>query len=104
MSSLKIVPGWRFPMPTNSTLFILSLTAVVSSLFLGCQSQKAAGPLPVPEVQVAAVEQKDVPIYGEWVATLDGYVNAQIQPQVTGYITQQSYRSEERRVGKECRS
>jgi len=79
-------------MPTNSTLFILSLTAVVSSLFLGCQSQKAAGPLPVPEVQVAAVEQKDVPIYGEWVATLDGYVNAQIQPQVTGYIVNQTYK------------
>ena len=36
--------------------------------------------------------QKDVPIYGEWVATLDGYVNAQIQPQVTGYLIKQDYR------------
>ena len=79
-------------MPTNSTLFVLSLTALASSLLLGCQSQKAAGALPVPEVQVAAVEQKDVPIYGEWVATLDGYVNAQIQPQVTGYIVNQTYK------------
>jgi len=43
-------------------------------------------------VEVATVVQKDVPIYGEWVATLDGYVNAQIQPQVSGYITQQSYK------------
>jgi len=43
-------------------------------------------------VEVATVVQKDVPIYGEWVATLDGYVNAQIQPQVTGYIIRQTYK------------
>ena len=35
--------------------------------------------------------QKDVSIYGEWVATLDGYVNAQIQPQVSGYLIRQDY-------------
>jgi RND family efflux transporter MFP subunit len=45
-----------------------------------------------PEVRVVAVEQKDVPIVSEWVATLDGYVNAQIQPQVTGYIVKQTYK------------
>ena len=45
-----------------------------------------------PEVEVASVIQKDVPIYGEWVGTLDGYVNAQIQPQVTGYLIKQDYR------------
>jgi membrane fusion protein (multidrug efflux system) len=38
------------------------------------------------------VVQKDVPIYSEWVGTLDGYVNAQIQPQVTGYLIKQDYR------------
>jgi membrane fusion protein (multidrug efflux system) len=43
-------------------------------------------------VQVTPVVQQDVPIYGEWVATLDGYVNAQIQPQVSGYIIKQDYR------------
>ncbi len=58
----------------------------------GCQSQNAAAPPPPAEVEVASVLQKDVPIYGEWVATLDGYVNAQIQPQVSGYIVQQSYK------------
>jgi membrane fusion protein (multidrug efflux system) len=36
--------------------------------------------------------QQDVPIYSEWVATLDGYVNAQIQPHVSGYIIKQNYR------------
>jgi membrane fusion protein (multidrug efflux system) len=43
-------------------------------------------------VQVAPVVQKDVSIYSEWVATLDGYVNAQIQPQVSGYLVKQDYK------------
>jgi membrane fusion protein (multidrug efflux system) len=41
---------------------------------------------------VTAVEQRDVTLYGDWVATLDGYVNAQIQPQVSGYMIKQDYR------------
>jgi membrane fusion protein (multidrug efflux system) len=43
-------------------------------------------------VQVARVIQRDVSIHSEWVATLDGYVNAQIQPQVSGYLIKQDYR------------
>jgi membrane fusion protein (multidrug efflux system) len=46
----------------------------------------------VPEVEVATVETRDVPVYSEWVATLDGYVNAQIRPQVSGYIIRQNYK------------
>jgi membrane fusion protein (multidrug efflux system) len=44
------------------------------------------------QVQVVKAEQRDVPVYGDWIATLDGYVNAQIQPQVTGYLVRQLYR------------
>ena len=58
----------------------------------GCEAQKAATAMPPPEVIVTPVVQKDVPIYNEWVATLDGFDNAQIQPQVTGYIIAQTYR------------
>jgi RND family efflux transporter MFP subunit len=47
---------------------------------------------PPPEVDVVAVQQKDVPISMEWVATIDGFVNAQIQPQVSGYVVRQTYR------------
>jgi membrane fusion protein (multidrug efflux system) len=43
-------------------------------------------------VEVATVVQKDTPIYSEWVAILDGYVNAQIQPRVAGYIIRQDYK------------
>src|SRR5258705_7947546 len=63
-----------------------------SLLFTGCRNPNAAAPPPPAEVEVATVVQKDVPIYGEWVATLDGYVNAQIQPQVTGYVIRQTYK------------
>src|SRR5467141_905033 len=71
---------------------IVALLPAASLLFTGCRNPNAAAPPPPAEVEVATVVQKDVPIYGEWVATLDGYVNAQIQPQVSGYITQQSYK------------
>jgi len=58
----------------------------------GCGHPQAA-PVPrPPEVEVASVVQKDVPISSEWIATLNGYVNAQIQPQVTGYLIKQDYR------------
>jgi RND family efflux transporter MFP subunit len=75
-----------------SSVSIFAMAILVSPVFWGCQSQKAAAPPPPAEVEVVSVVQKDVPIYGEWVATLDGYVNAQIQPQVTGYIVDQTYK------------
>ena len=59
---------------------------------VGCGDKSEAAAPPPPEVQVIPVQQKDVPIYGEWVATLDGYVNADIRPQVTGYLMKQKYR------------
>jgi len=74
--------------PSQTSLSLLALLLLPA----GCQSQKASGPPPPAEVEVVSVVQKDVPIYGEWVATLDGYVNAQIQPQVTGYIVDQTYK------------
>src|ERR1700723_1942895 len=70
-------------------LFLLPATVVFAA---GCASPKAAPSIPSPEVEVASVVQKDVPSYSEWVATLDGYVNAQIQPQVTGYVIRQTYK------------
>jgi RND family efflux transporter MFP subunit len=62
------------------------------SMLSGCEAPKAASAPQPPEVQVVSVVQQDVPIYNEWVATLDGYVNAQIQPQVSGYLVQQNYK------------
>ena len=68
---------------------LLSIPALLLSA--GCDPKSSSPPKP-PQVQVAPVLQKDVSLHSEWVATLDGYVNAQIQPQVTGYLIKQDYR------------
>jgi membrane fusion protein (multidrug efflux system) len=66
---------------------------LVSSLLIatGCKKSSVAAAPPPLEVAVATAEQRDVPIYGEWVGNLDGFVNAQIQPQVSGYLIRQDY-------------
>ena len=74
-----------------SRLVLAVLLATVSTA-VGCGKTNAASAVPAPEVEVATVVQKEVPIFSEWVATLDGYVNAQIQPQVTGYVIRQTYK------------
>jgi membrane fusion protein, multidrug efflux system len=50
-----------------------------------------AQPTASPDVEVVQVERKDIPIYGEWIGTLDGLVNADVRAQVTGYIQRQAY-------------
>lgn len=47
---------------------------------------------PPPTVQVVAVERRDVSLTSEWIASMDGYVNAQIQSHVSGYLIRQNYR------------
>jgi RND family efflux transporter MFP subunit len=70
------------------------MTLATTSLLLatGCGKPVAAPNAPPPQVEVTAVVQKDVPIIHEWVATVDGFVNAQIQPQVGGYLLRQTYK------------
>jgi membrane fusion protein (multidrug efflux system) len=67
-------------------ILVLSVTIVLAAC-----AKKEATQAAAPEVEIALVSQQDVPLYTECIATLDGYVNAQIQPQVTGYLTKQIY-------------
>jgi RND family efflux transporter MFP subunit len=73
-------------------LLVFSLVAGATLAMLGCGRTQAAAPSPPPEVRVAPAVQQDVPVYSDWVATLDGYVNAQVRPQVSGYIIKQNYK------------
>lgn len=66
------------------------LASAVMFFCIGCGKSEPPKP-PPPDVQVVQVEQKDVPIWKEWIGTLDGLVNAQIRPQVTGYLLRQTY-------------
>jgi RND family efflux transporter MFP subunit len=73
--------------------FLAIIVPFIASLGLvGCGHGHAQTKLPATEVLVAHPVQEDVPVQSEWVATLDGYVNAQIEPQVSGYIISQDYR------------
>ncbi|MGA2030411.1 MAG: efflux RND transporter periplasmic adaptor subunit, partial [Verrucomicrobiota bacterium] len=46
---------------------------------------------PPPAVQVITLAPTNVPIFEEWIGTLDGFVNAQIRAQVTGYLLSKNY-------------
>jgi membrane fusion protein (multidrug efflux system) len=70
-------------------MVILALGLAVT--LTGCSKKETVQAAP-PEVEVTSVVQQDVPLYTECISTLDGYVNAQIQPQVTGYLLSQNYR------------
>ncbi len=75
-------------------VFSAVLAASGALSFAGCQHQQTrANPAPAAvKVGVVQVVQRDVPIYGDWVGTLDGYTNANITPQVSGYLIRQDYR------------
>jgi RND family efflux transporter MFP subunit len=77
--------------PVPALLFLAAGLLVTAT---GCSSNKtnAAAPAAPPEVEVVEVQQKDVPIYGEWIGTLDGLVNADIKAQVSGYLLEQAYK------------
>lgn len=66
-------------------------TLLAAALFDACSRKAAqAGPA-APEVLVTTVNQRDVPIVKERVATLDGFVNAKITARVSGHIVSQEY-------------
>src|SRR5580698_8843702 len=70
------------------------LCFIVIALIVGALRPKraaGAGTGAPPDVLVAQVEQKDVPIYGEWIGTLAGQVNANVQAQVAGYLLKRDY-------------
>lgn len=73
----------------------LALITAVLNTACDRSAEQAAPPPQPPSVQVAVVTRQDVPIYREWVGTLDGMVNAEIRAQVTGYLTKQYYKEGE---------
>jgi membrane fusion protein (multidrug efflux system) len=68
----------------------LTTLALALTFLPGCGEEKKAEAAP-PDVEVVQVVQQDVPITRQWVATLNGKVNAQIRAQVAGYLMRQAY-------------
>jgi len=89
---LSLAAWARFAQGRLVTRLALFVPATLLLLFgAGCEGKKEAPrPMP-PEVLVAEVVQQDVPIYEQWVSTLNGPVNADITPKVQGYLLKQNY-------------
>ena len=83
-SNLRLY-GLKYSLPARRVL-----ASAIALFWVGCGKSEPPKP-PPPDVQVVQVEQKDVPVWNEWIGTLDGLVNAQIKPQVTGYLLRQTY-------------
>jgi membrane fusion protein, multidrug efflux system len=76
---------------TQTVCVGIFFVSFVLPLIAGCSRSAPPAQMPPPEVKVLRVAQKDVPVYGEWIGTLDGMVNAEIKAQVTGYLLAQRY-------------
>src|SRR3989441_5142666 len=75
------------------SIITVAFVVILFFLIVAGRSSKPAQAAPRPlEVEVFQVEQKDVPIYSEWIGTTDGMVNADIKAQVAGYLLRQDYK------------
>ncbi len=79
----------RCSLPFNA-LFTILLSA---TLLNGCREKEETPRPSPPDVEVTEVVQRNVPVYHEWVAQLNGRTNAQITPRVQGYLLEQNYRN-----------
>lgn len=88
----KALRQYRMNRILSGLAICLIMAAVISNT--ACSKAKAINPNTEPPptvVEVINVEQKEVPIYSEWIGTLDGMVNAQIKTQVSGNILSKNY-------------
>ena len=84
----QIAYRWGMLRPLPATLLLCLMTVAGS----GCKQEASSTPVQlIPEVVVADVVVKDVPVYSEWVGSTDGMVNAVIKAQVNGYLMKQNY-------------
>ena len=79
--------------PIRTLVIPLALVAGLGTIMVGCSPKATVAANTAPlDVQVAPVEQKDVPIFQEWIGTLDGFVDADIKAEVSGYLVEQAYK------------
>lgn len=79
----------RFTFSSRAGILLGGLTMV--AIAIGGCGKPEAPQMPPPEVLVAPVAQRNVPVYSDWVGTIEGYVNAEIRPKVQGYLLTQNY-------------
>src|SRR5712691_2404913 len=92
----KILTGLQKVLLRNKVLLsaVAGVTVVdIGAFIVAGRSNKPVQAAPRPlDVEVVRVEQKDVPVYNEWIGTTEGIVNADIKAEVTGYLLKQDYK------------
>jgi RND family efflux transporter MFP subunit len=78
---------WKYRFWIGGAFCLLAVGLIVGAV----RPKHVSGAQPAPDVELVEVEQKDVPIFGEWIGTLDGFTNADVRAQVTGYLLRQGY-------------
>lgn len=90
-ATLKHLLAKRKVLIITAAIIVGSLIVTVATFARRSTKPMESAPHPL-DVQVVNVEQRDVPIYSEWIGTTDGMVNAEIKAQVTGYLLRQDYK------------
>jgi membrane fusion protein, multidrug efflux system len=86
---MRLIPGrWG----RKRALRALGATVVLLGAAASCRKADPPAAAPPVPVEVAPVVVRDVPVVKEWIGSLDGYVNAEIRPQVEGYLLRQDYK------------
>ena len=75
----------------TTTAWATPLLILATCLAACSRKAEQTGP-PPPTVVIATVTPRDVPVAKEGVATLDGFINANINAQVQGYIISRDYK------------
>ncbi len=80
---------WKYKFWFGGAFCVIIIALIIGAI----RPKRVSGAQPgaSPDVEVVQVEQKDVPIYGDWIGTLDGFTNADVRAQVTGYLVRQGY-------------
>src|SRR5258705_7009193 len=84
---MKVTTAFNKNIDTWAIIVLISAALAAA----GCARSSASADVGPPDVEVAPVQRKDIPVYREWIGTLDGMGNAAIRAQVTGYLLSQNY-------------
>src|SRR5215471_21127374 len=79
---------WKYKLWIVGAAVLIGLGLIVLLVQNHASGTTAAA---VPEVEVVQVIQKDIPVYREWIGTLDGLNNADVRAEVAGYLLEQGY-------------
>jgi membrane fusion protein, multidrug efflux system len=92
MQAFRLRPQ-RHLLPGRISMVCRILAISTALISIGCEHKEEKPRMSPPEVQVSEPIQQDVPIFQEWVAQLNGPVNAEVTPKVQGYLLRQDYQN-----------